>query len=139
MHRRASDYTRLTELELATEAHDLSQRVSAHKAALKKDYNLTDEAIAALATDAASFDAQLSSPQLAIDGAKIKGVTAKSTLSALNDFLRDDLRAGMELPKDTHAEAYQALREASQVDDARYGRGKAAKKEESKTPEQTAE
>ena len=82
-----------------------------------------DDAIAALATDAASFDALLSSPQLAIDGAKIKGATAKSTLSALNDFLRDDLRAGMELLKDTHEDAYKALREASQVDDARYGKG----------------
>ena len=123
MHRRPSDYTHLSELELATEAYDLSQRVTAHKAALKKDYNLTDDAIAALATDAASFDALLSSPQLAIDGAKIKGATAKSTLSALNDFLRDDLRAGMELLKDTHEDAYKALREASQVDDARYGKG----------------
>jgi hypothetical protein len=122
MHRRASDYTRLTELELATEAYDLSQRVAANKVALNKDYNLTDGAIEALATDAASFDALLSSPQLAIDGSKIKGATAKSTLSALNDFLRDDLRAGMELLKDTHEDAYKALREASQVDDARYGK-----------------
>ena len=125
MHRRASDYTHLTELALATEAHDLSQRVAAHQAALKQDYNLADDAQKALAADAASFDALLTSPQLAIDAAKIKGATAQVTLSALNNFLRDDLRAGMELLKDTHPEAYQSLREASQVDDARYGKGKA--------------
>ena len=122
LHRRANDYTSLTDLGLATEAYDLSQRVAANQAALKKAYNLTDDAIAALATDAALFDALLSSPQLAIDGAKIKGATAKPTLSALNDFLRDELRAGMELLKDTHEDAYKALREASQVDDARCGK-----------------
>jgi hypothetical protein len=68
--------------------------------------------------------AQLTAPPFAIDANEIKGATAKSTLSTLNDFLR----AEMELLKDTHAEAYQALREASQVDDARRGKeaGKSA-------------
>ena len=122
LHRRDSDYRNLTQLALATEAAGLNQRMQAHKTNLKKSYNITDDFLAALAADAASFSAQLTAPQLAIDAAKIKGATARVTLSALNNFLRDDLRAGIELLKDTHPQAYQALREASQVDDARRGK-----------------
>jgi hypothetical protein len=48
-----------------------------------------------------SFDGILSSPQLTIDAGKIKGATAKTTFSALNRFLKDDLRPGMELLKDS--------------------------------------
>ena len=125
LHRRPSDYTALSELELATEAHDLNQRATANQAALIKDYNLTAADLATLAADAQSFDTKLSAPQLAIDARKIKGATATATLSALNIFLRDDLRAGMELLKDTHRDAYDALREASQVDDAAYRKKKA--------------
>ena len=127
LHRRDSDYTNMPNLELATEARDLSQRATANKAALLSDYNYTAAEVKALADDANSFDGILTAPQLAIDASKIKGATAKTTLSALNVFLRDDLRAGMELLKATHPEAYQALREASQVDDAGYGKGKAGK------------
>jgi hypothetical protein len=122
MHRRASDYTNMDDQSLATEATDLAQRVAAHEATLQKDYNWDAATVTALAADAQAFHTQLSSPQLAIDAAKMKEATAKSTLSALNIFLRDDLRAGMELLRDTHPEVYQALREASQVDDARYGK-----------------
>lgn len=121
LHRRDSDYRNLTQLALATEAAGLNQRMQAHKTNLKKSYNITDDFLAALAADAASFSAQLTAPQLAIDAAKIKGATARVTLSALNNFLRD----GMELLKDTHRDAYDVLREASQVDDARYGRAEA--------------
>ena len=39
-------------------------------------------------------------------------------------FLKDDLRAGLELLKDTQPDAYKALREASQVDDAAYRKKK---------------
>jgi len=124
MHRRASDYVRMTDLELATEAIDLNKRVATNKEELMKDYNLDAAAIKALGEDARKFDNDLESPQLAIDAAKLKGATAKTTLSALNIFLRDDLRSGMELLKDSHPEAYAALREASQVDDARYGKDK---------------
>ena len=63
--------------------------------------------------------------QLTTDARKIKGATATATLRALNVFLRDDLRAGMERLKDTHRDAYEALREASQVDDAAYRKKKA--------------
>ena len=77
--------------------------------------------VPAFATIAAAYLTQLE----LLDNAKIKGATARATLSALNAFLRDDLRAGMELLKDTHEEAYKALREASQGDDARFGKGKA--------------
>ena len=125
LHRRDSDYTTMPDLELATEAIDLNQRVQARQADLKKGYNVQDDFLAALAADAESFGTQLTAPQLAIDAAKIKGATARVTLSTLNVFLRDDLRAGMELLKDTHRAAYDALREASQVDDARYRKGKA--------------
>lgn len=125
LHRRESDYTGLTDQELATEATDLSHRATANQALLLSDYNLTAAQVKALADDAASFEAQLSAPQLAIDAAKIKGAAARTTLSALNNFLRDDLRAGMELLKDTHRDAYDALREASQVDDAAYRKKKA--------------
>ena len=62
-----------------------------------------------------------------LTGRKSKGATANSILSALNNLLRDDLRAGMKLLKDTHEEVYQALREASQVGNARYEVGKAGK------------
>ena len=134
MPRHPSDYTAMTDLALATEARDLSQRATARKTELKNDYSLDDAAVKTLAADAASFDTLLTSPQLDIDAAKIKGATAKSTLSALNVFLKDDLRAGMELLKDTHPEAYQALREASHVDDARYEKGKAKKRQDDSLP-----
>ena len=127
LHRRASDYVNLTNLELATEAHDLSQRVTANKDKLLKEYNYTAAEVKALADDAESFNGILANPQLAIDAAKIKGATAKTTLSTLNNYLRDDLRAGMELLKGTHEEAYDALREAAQVDDAGYRKKKAVK------------
>ena len=132
LHRRDSDYTTMTELALATEATDLNQRVQARKADLKKSYNVQDDFLTALAADAASFSSQLTAPQLAIDAAKIKGATARVTLSALNGFLRDDLRAGMELLKDIHRAAYDALREASQVDDARYGKSTAKRAQKRK-------
>lgn len=61
-------------------------------------------------------------PTVGYRPAKIKGATAKVTLSALNNFLHNALRTGVELLKDTHPEVYQSLREASQVDDARYGK-----------------
>lgn len=123
MHRRASDYTNMSDQALATEAADLARRVAANKTPLMSDYNLTAASIKDLTDDARAFEAQLTAPQLAIDASKIKGATAKSTLSALNIFLRDDLRAGMELLKDTHEDAYKALREASQVDDAGSRKG----------------
>ncbi|MBF9223455.1 hypothetical protein [Hymenobacter ruricola] len=125
LHRRASDYTAMTDQALAAEATDLARRAAAHASVLKKEYNWDTDATTALADAAQAFAAQLSAPQLAIDAAKIKGATAKSTLSALNVFLKDDLRAGMELLKDTHEDAYKALREASQVDDAAYQKKKA--------------
>ena len=125
MHRRDSDYTGMTDLELATEAVDVAKRVAANKTELVKNYNLTDAQVTALGTDAESFDDLLANPQLAIDEGKIKGAAARTTLSGLNLFLRDDLRSGMELLKDTEPDAYQALREASQVDDAGYRKRKA--------------
>ncbi len=60
-----------------------------------------------------TFYAALSKPQLAIDAQKLKGAAARTALTELNRYLRDDLRSGMELLKDTHPDAYQALREAS--------------------------
>ena len=123
MHRNRSDYTNMTDLELATEALSLSKRVATHQAALA-DYNITSADAAALAAEAQSFDGLLSAPQLAIDANKIKGATAKATLSDLNRFLKEDLRAGMELLKDSQPAAYQALREVSQVDDAGSRKGK---------------
>jgi hypothetical protein len=120
LHRRASDYTNMSDQALAAEAADLSQQVATHQAKLKKDYNWDATTIAALAVDAHSFDVQLTAPQQAFDATKTKSATAKSTLKTLNDFLRDDLRAGMELLQDTHPGAYQALREASQTDDERW-------------------
>ena len=125
MHRRVSDYTGLTNLELATEAVDLAGRVAANKTLLISDYNMTAAEVKAIADDAAGFDGMLTDGQIAIDTGKTKGATARTTLSGLNIFLKDDLRAGMEVLKDTHPEAYQALREASQVDDAGYRKKKA--------------
>lgn len=119
MHRNPTDYRNMNELERATEAADLSQRVTALKTELK-DYNISADDVATLAADAASFDALLAAPQLAIDARKIKGATASATLSALNVFLKDDFRAGLELLKDSQPDAYKALREAMQVDDPAY-------------------
>ena len=110
MHRRLSDYTAMTDQALATEATDLAQRVAAHRTELQKDYNWEATTITSLATDAQAFSSR---PRSWPSTAKIKGATAASVLSALNTFLKDDLRAGMELLKDTHPEAYKALREAS--------------------------
>ncbi len=122
--RRASAYQGMQELELATIGLDLSKRVTARKGDLA-NYNIKDADVTALATDALAFDQALQNPQLAIDDQKLKGAAAKANLSALNHFLRDDLRAGMELLKDTEPDAYQALREASQVDDPGYRQRKA--------------
>lgn len=127
MYRFASDYVNMTDLELATEAIDLSQRVTANKEVLMSDYNLSQAAITALNDDAKSFDTGLEGPQLAIDASKIKGATTRLTLINLNRFLKDDMRAGMELLKDTHEDAYKALREATQVDDAAYRKRKVKK------------
>ena len=130
LHRVPSDYTNLTDLELATEAVNLSQQVQAHKAALAASYSLTAAAAKALQDDADLYGQQLTAPAPAIDAAKIKGVTNKNTLSELNRFLKDDLRAGFALllgneGPDAAAfqEAYDQLREAMQVDDPRYGKG----------------
>lgn len=120
LRRRRSDYTSLTALELATEAAALSGRVTANTTLLRTDYNLSAADQQALAAEAAAFSANLPNPQLAIDAAKTKGATTKTTLSALNAFLRDDLRAGLELLRDTAPDTYRALREASQVNDAAY-------------------
>ena len=125
MHLRPSDYRRLGELELATAATDLAQRTATHKAKLISDYGLSAANVTALAADAQAFDGLLSNPQLAIDAGKLKGGSVRLTLSALNRFLKDDLRAGMELLRENQPEAYAALREASQVDDAAYRRKKA--------------
>lgn len=124
LHRRPTDYREMQYLELATEAISLSKQVQARQATLT-NYNINAAAAQALAADAQAFDAALENPQLAIDEQKIKGATAKSTLSDLNRYLRDDLRAGMELIKDSHPDAYQALREACQVDDPAYRKRKA--------------
>ena len=125
MHLRPSDYRRLGELELATAATDLAQRTATHKTKLISDYGLSAANVTALAADAQAFEGLLSNPQLAIDAGKIKGGSVRLTLSALNRFLKDDLRAGMELLKENQPEAYAALREASQVDDAAYRKKKA--------------
>jgi hypothetical protein len=127
LHRRPSDYVNLTELELAAEAISLNQRATANKALLTSDYNFPAADLKALADDATAFSNQLATPQLAIDDAKVRGATATATLSALNIFLKDDLRAGMELLKDSQPEVYKALREASQVDDAAYRQRKEKK------------
>ena len=127
LHRRPSDYTNMPDLQRATEATLLSQALTARQVDLK-DYNVTAADVAALAADAASFQTLLTAPQLAIDAAKIQGATARLTLSSLNAFLKDDLRSGMELLRDTHPAAYSALREASQVDEAGSRKGKVGQK-----------
>ena len=124
MHRHPSDYTNMGDLALATAARDLAQRLTARQADLKTDYNIKAADVAAVVADAASFDGMLEDTQLAIDAGKIKGAASSTTLRALNAYLKDDFRAGLELLKDTQPEAYKALREASQVDDARYRKGK---------------
>ena len=114
----------MVELTLGTAARDLSQRVTARQADLL-GYNVTPEFVAALAADAQAFEHLLPGPQLAIDAGKLQGAAAAGTLTGLNRFLKDDLRAGFELIKDTHPVAYKALREASQVDDAAFHLSKA--------------
>ena len=122
---RPSDYRRQGELELATTAADLAQRITTHKTKLISDYGLNAANVAALTADAQAFGGLLGSGQLAIDAGKIKGTTTRLALSALNRFLKDDLRAGMELLQENQPAAYAALREASQVDDAAYRKKKA--------------
>ena len=122
--RRASDYDAMQDLAMATEALNVSAQLTARIADLTA-YNLTAAAAATLATDAKAYDDALVKPQLAIDSQKLKGAAARTTLTELNRYLRDDLRSGMELLKDTHLDAYEALREASQVDDPGYRKRKA--------------
>ncbi|WP_151087419.1 hypothetical protein [Hymenobacter baengnokdamensis] len=50
--------------------------------------------------------------------------TGKYTVSALNVFLKKDLRSGIESLKSTHPNFYKALREANQADDAWYRHSK---------------
>ncbi|WP_210513826.1 hypothetical protein [Hymenobacter terricola] len=94
MHRSPSDYRDLPELVLATEAIDLSTRLSARAQDLT-DYNVTAADVEALAADAQSFDHFLPAPQLAIDANKLKGAAASATLRTLNTYLKDDLYAGV--------------------------------------------
>ncbi|MBC7448121.1 MAG: hypothetical protein H7330_08690 [Hymenobacteraceae bacterium] len=124
LHRNLSDYRSMQDLAFATEALRISAQLTARIADLK-NYNLIPADAATLATDAQAFDDSLEKPQLAIDDQKIKGANAGATLRELNRYLKDDFRAGLELLKDTHPDAYQALREASQVDDPGYRKRKA--------------
>lgn len=124
MRRTPSAYAGMVELTLGTAARDLSQRVTARQADLL-GYNVTPEFVAALAADAQAFERLLPGPQLAIDAGKLQGAAAAGTLTDLNRFLKDDLRAGFELISDTHPVAYKALREASHVDDAAFHLSKA--------------
>jgi hypothetical protein len=116
MYRSPTDYRNMSELALATEAIDLSQRTTARVKELV-DYNVSAADVETLTTDAASLNHLLESSRLASDAGRIKGATAISVLSDLNRFLKDDLRSGIELLKDTHEDAYKALREASQAND----------------------
>lgn len=59
-----------------------------------------------LAAYTALLATQLTAPQPANNANKLRGTTAKSTLSALNSFLRADLRTDMQLLKDAHEAAY---------------------------------
>jgi hypothetical protein len=117
MHRNPTDYRNMGELVLATEARDLNQRAAARAKDLA-DYGLSAAYLKALDHDATSFEGLLDAPELAIDAGKNKGATDRATLSALNRFLQDDLRSGLELLKTKQPDAYRALREAAQVDDA---------------------
>jgi hypothetical protein len=116
MYRSPVDYRNMSELALATEAIDLSQRTTARAKELV-DYNVSAADVETLTTGVASLNHLLESPRLASDAGRIKGATAPSVLSDLNRFLKDDLRSGIELLKDTHEDAYRALREASQAND----------------------
>jgi len=126
MHRNPTDYRSMGELVFATEAADLSRRAAARAKDLAY-YNLNAADLKTLAAEAAAFDGLLGSPQLALDAGKINGATATARLSALNRFLQDDFRAGLELLRDSQPGAYQALKQAAQVDDAGHRKGKAAK------------
>lgn len=125
LHRNPSDYRDMQDLEQATEFLNVSQQVTARITDLAKDYNVSTEFAEAFATDAKSLDDSLEKPELAIDDQKIKGANARVTLQGLNRYLKEDFRAGLELLKDTHREAYDAIREACQVDDPGYRKRKA--------------
>ncbi len=124
LHRNPSDYRAMPDLEMATESLLVSKQLTARIADLG-GYNLKAADAATLATDAQAFDDSVEKPQLAIDDQKIKGTTARVTLQGLNRYLKEDFRAGLELLKDTHPDAYKALREACQVDDPAYRARKA--------------
>lgn len=125
LHRTPTDYRLMPDLEQATEFLLVSQQVTARLSDLMKGYNVTTEFATQFATDAQAYDDSLEKPQLAIDGQKIKGANARVTLQGLNRYLKDDFRAGLELIKDTHRDAYDAIREACQVDDPGYRKRKA--------------
>lgn len=124
LHRVPSDYRNMQDLDFATEARSVSDQLTARIADLS-GYNLPPAYAAALAADAKAYDTGLERPQLVIDDQKIKSATARDTLRGLNRFLKEDFRSGLELLKDTHPAAYQALREACQVDDPAYRARKA--------------
>jgi hypothetical protein len=127
LYRTPSDYRNLPDLEQATVFLSVSQQLTARIVDLARGYNLTPDFATQFATDAKALDDSLEKPQLAIDDQKLKGANARTTLQGLNRYLKDDFRAGLELLKDTRADAYNAIREACQVDDAAYRRRKAKK------------
>jgi len=64
-------------------------------------------------------------PTPATAAVNTNNATNKNARNKMTHFLKDDLRAGMELLKDTHRNAHDALREASQVDEPSYRQKKA--------------
>lgn len=78
-------------------------------------------------------------PTPAIAAANTTDATDKNIRSQMNRYLKDDPRAGMELLQDTHPDAYDALHEARQVDDAGYREKKAKRQAGKYSASQVAE
>jgi hypothetical protein len=84
-------------------------------------------------------------PKTSIEQRKIGGISFRRALKELDDFLKDDLQAGIQLLADDYPELYARLQEARRIDEPGYGRSakaqarKAAKKEGKDTPPPPAE
>lgn len=121
-----SDYTRLGAPGLAAEADSVAQAAHLRQPDLAP-YGITAALVQQLTAAVASFVAASPTPKISIELRKVGGVTFRRALKELDDFLKDDLQAGMQLLATDYPQLYALLQEARRIDEPGYGRSAKAK------------
>jgi hypothetical protein len=133
LHVHRSDYTRLGAPGLASEANTVAKAAQLRQADLA-GYGIQPADVQKLAAAVTRFTEAAPAPKTAIEQRKVGGITFRRALKELDDFLKEDLKAGMELLTEEFPQLAARLQEARRVDAPGYGRSakaqarKAAKK-----------